>query len=1230
MSKRLFTLMLLFAFVQVSFAAWNGSAKIPKVVKSDGQDYYEITSPEELVGFLDSLVKSTGYDESLKAYLKNDIVFGTDTSKLCSKKWVRNPDQGLFQGIFDGKGHTVYGLNAERSLFGTIGINVGTVRNLNVANSAFGSDTVYQVGVIADLLRGVVQNVKVFNTKVVSGADVGGIAGRMISSDDELTAIINCHVVGGSVTGGAYVGGIVGSSRGRILGCTNSAQVRFVDKLTERTDYSYNIFVGGIAGYAESQPGYAIQDCINRGKVEHVSAYTVSYVGGVVGQVLGSISNLQNYGDVSSKVAYASDTASSYWQMYSYVGGVAGSKHLHRYETGELRDFLNEGNVTAVVESGLAKGEFAVGGVFGENKYMSIRNALNKGSVKANGYGGLLKTFVGGVIGYAPLSANISGFDKLGNRGSVEAEGVFRTYVGGVLGWFDRPASQDIALRRSYNYGNVTGSVVDTASKSEELDVGGIAGYAYGVMISDVFNRGNVVAKGELSYGGSSVGGIAGRYTYPDYYIQNSYSAASTIKGDSVGGLVGYINAMVSPYNAYYDVSLSDVKPFGDVLYDDMVKCDDCQKTTSQLQSDKMLAVLNTINGEVPDRKIWVRYDGYPVFTFDSLYKNDSIFFDIEEYAMPSKRLENDTLIYTISTAAEMRNFLEMGPVYDWRSRKFKVELANDIVMGEDTLHLSKRKIANDTNGVCYNMLFNGNGHTIYGLNMSRAMFYCIDTTSLVENLTIANSRFENEYGMPAAGVAVRLGQNACIRNVKIRDSFVYGGDKAAGIVAQNYGVVRNDTNVNTTVVSSNISGGIIAENYQVAVENANSGRVSGRLVGGIAGYAAYYGASGSVQLLDNSNDGMILGVGAGSVSAGGIVGYVVRGNVIRNQNTGLVEGGSTLGTLTIGGIAGRSDSTGTTSNVGNWGRIHALSGKKIYAGGIAGLMNGRFTSWGNGNLAPTDLAVYMFNYGPVTVKSSDSIAYAAGLVGRATGISLYNSYNRGTVKNEGASSRKYTGGIAASADGVRVITGYNYSDTLSGDGVASIVYEFANGWNTVNRIYYGGSTAPAVVKYSADTSNVYYKDSLNIKTFEEMLQDSLSFLAGSDWIYGKCMPQLKQDTTSSCAVKVVKDSFGDSDLPYVVGYKESLVYATADTSSHGGETFVKLKVMVPLMQIEVSARNITVMGLDENRPVMIFDMRGYLIVSSRVHGAVVNLSVPRAGRYIVRSGKQTRIVNIR
>ena len=78
-------------------------------------------------------------------------------------------------------------------------------------------------------------------------------------------------------------------------------------------------------------------------------------------------------------------------------------------------------------------------------------NALNKGSVKAYGYGGELRTYVSGVIGYEQMNSYYQGFDKLGNRGNVYAEGVFRTYVGGVLGWADRPYNLNYALRRSYN-----------------------------------------------------------------------------------------------------------------------------------------------------------------------------------------------------------------------------------------------------------------------------------------------------------------------------------------------------------------------------------------------------------------------------------------------------------------------------------------------------------------------------------------------------------------------------------------------------------------------------------------------------------------------------------------------------------------------------------------------------------------------------------------------------------
>jgi hypothetical protein len=118
-----------------------------------------------------------------------------------------------------------------------------------------------------------VQNVNVTNTKVVSAYYAGGIAGRMISSDDELTAIFNSSVEGGSVTGASYVGGIVGYSRGRILGCSNSAKVIYSEKVTGRTDFSYDIYLGGNVGYAESKPGYAIEGCVNRGAVEVVTAH---------------------------------------------------------------------------------------------------------------------------------------------------------------------------------------------------------------------------------------------------------------------------------------------------------------------------------------------------------------------------------------------------------------------------------------------------------------------------------------------------------------------------------------------------------------------------------------------------------------------------------------------------------------------------------------------------------------------------------------------------------------------------------------------------------------------------------------------------------------------------------------------------------------------------------------------------------------------------------------------
>lgn len=138
--------------------------------------------------------------------------------------------------------------------------------------------------------------------------------------------------------------------------------------------------------------------------------------------------------------------------------------------------------------------------------------------------------------------------------------------------------------------------------------------------------------------------------------------------------------------------------------------------------------------------------------------------------------------------------------------------------------------------------------------------------------------------------------------------------------------------------------------------------------------------------------------------------------------------------------------------------------------------------------------------------------------------------------------------------------------DTLTGSNVASLIYEFAGTNNEMNKMYYGGVDVPPVVKYSDETPNKYNKDSLFALTFEEM-KDTLPNFNGN-FVAGDCLPKLKHDTTSTCAVKVIPDFFGDSDEPYEVMFLED---------EH--QTAVMPKVKTSLLNVAVSARNISVWG---------------------------------------------------
>ena len=200
MSKRLFAFIALFVFVQVSFAAWNGSAKVPKTAKQNDTLFYEITSAEELVGYLESVLAEEDIYK-VHAYLKNDIVFGADTSKLCEKVLDHQKQKAYFQSTFDGRGHTIYGLNAVNPLFNTIGQGDGYVINLNIVNSSFGGDTVMYAASVARENLGVIRNVNVINDMDIpvlaidlkdQGRDV-----VVIEMDNEGTSYSRMHAAAG-------------------------------------------------------------------------------------------------------------------------------------------------------------------------------------------------------------------------------------------------------------------------------------------------------------------------------------------------------------------------------------------------------------------------------------------------------------------------------------------------------------------------------------------------------------------------------------------------------------------------------------------------------------------------------------------------------------------------------------------------------------------------------------------------------------------------------------------------------------------------------------------------------------------------------------------------------------------------------------------------------------------------------------------------------------------------
>lgn len=409
-----------------------------------------------------------------------------------------------FKGIFDGNGHTVYGMYVNspslenQGLFRVIGKG-GAVRNLRIADS---------------FVRG--------------GGATGAICGTCTDAeiaDCESTAMI---VAEGATHQGGGIAGSVSGYDGRLLRCINRGVVTGLS-VPDECRGLWNCETGGISGNVSSAK---IDSCANYGKV---CGDGWGAVGGVTGSVSGNVRWCVNYGHVTSNACAG-------------IGGIAGNNS--NYITG----CVNYGTAEPAVKG------TCVGGIVGVMNWNSrVYDSVNSADISTD----VDSVFVGGIVGNMNGGINYGKYytpevHGCANGGNLQTSGRL-SQVGGISGKnycadiFDcenhgRILSASLAGGISplcEFHSNISGCG-NTGSVGGDDYAGGIVGDTNG-SVSDSWNRGNVGCTGDAA---AAAGGIAG---YSSAGISKCFNTGVISHGRRAGGIAGNGNQKMYVSSCYND-----------------------------------------------------------------------------------------------------------------------------------------------------------------------------------------------------------------------------------------------------------------------------------------------------------------------------------------------------------------------------------------------------------------------------------------------------------------------------------------------------------------------------------------------------------------------------------------------------------------------------------------------------------------------------------------------------
>lgn len=355
---------------------------------------------------------------------------------------------------------------------------------------------------------------------------IGGLIGGAID-----TTIENVAITGTSfITGGSYVGGLVGDSyRGvTIIDSHVNASV---------TGTSY---VGGLVGAIEYHNSKA-----NAIKAVNGTVYASGSVTGIsnVGGLIGDADHTTFLASAFDKI-YANNTVTG----YMYTGGLVG------YSANSTYTYVNADTTLLRKDYGVGTYNY-FGGLIGYSDTDTIDHAKTTGTI-ALGTDASTYDWIGGLIGEADGATISNAFSSVAI--TLPDSSTSSAYIGGLIGY-----TYQGSVTKSYATGNV--------NANNATLVGGLIGYAQATALSSTYATGAVTGKEDVG----GLVGLADIYSESITSIINSYATGLVTGTTDVGGLVG-LNSGSTITHSYYDKTINSTLT---------ANADNVGKTTDELKT---------------------------------------------------------------------------------------------------------------------------------------------------------------------------------------------------------------------------------------------------------------------------------------------------------------------------------------------------------------------------------------------------------------------------------------------------------------------------------------------------------------------------------------------------------------------------------------------------------------------------------------------------------------------